>query len=202
MFMTVTLTELKGEEMTTFQDVSAYILHLASRAGIPVSNLKLQKLVYYCQGFSLGVTGKPLFEEEIVAWDHGPVVDSLYHQYKQFGRNSIPAPTAFDEDVFDEIQKELISDVVNTFGHKGAWTLREMTHKEAAWLGHSPDGMSGDSTVISKEELASFFKGKMPNQEYFDSYISSADCATPENIVQVPGNISTADEFVAWIKQG
>ncbi|MBU71296.1 type II toxin-antitoxin system antitoxin SocA domain-containing protein [Spongiibacter sp.] len=189
--------------MTTFQDVSAYILHLADRAGIQVSNLKLQKLVYYCQGFSLGVTGKPLFDEEIVAWEHGPVVEPLYHQYKQFGKSPIPAPSIFqfNEDVFDDIQQDLIADVVNVFGREGAWSLREMTHKETTWLAHSADGKSGDGTVITKEELATFFRGNMPDQDYFDSFVQSANSITPENLVQIPDAISTAEDFVAWLKK-
>ena len=59
-----------------------------------ISNLKLQKLLYYAQGVFLAVTDKPLFDDDIVAWLQGPVVESVYHQYKANGAQGIP----FDED--------------------------------------------------------------------------------------------------------
>ena len=55
-----------------------------------ISNLKLQKLLYYAQGAVLAITGSPLFDDDIVAWEHGPVVPTVYHLYKHNGRNGIP----------------------------------------------------------------------------------------------------------------
>jgi uncharacterized phage-associated protein len=50
-----------------------------------MSNLKLQKLMYYAQGFSLVLFNKPLFPERIEAWIHGPVIPAVYHKYKGYG---------------------------------------------------------------------------------------------------------------------
>jgi uncharacterized phage-associated protein len=66
------------------QDVAEYFLTLVDdEAGDSLSNLKLQKLVYYAQGFHLALTEKPLFDEAIEAWEHGPVVPGLYHKLKR-----------------------------------------------------------------------------------------------------------------------
>ncbi|MFD2419431.1 Panacea domain-containing protein [Amycolatopsis pigmentata] len=46
-----------------------------------LSNLKLQKLLYYAQGHYLALTGRPLFDDEIQAWSHGPVVPAVYRQW-------------------------------------------------------------------------------------------------------------------------
>src|SRR3954463_13629493 len=59
-------------------DVAEYIL---SRLG-PMSAMKLQKLVYYCQAWSLAWTDEELFREEIEAWSNGPVIPSLYRKHK------------------------------------------------------------------------------------------------------------------------
>ena len=66
---------------------------LLDRAGektIKVTHLKLQKLAYYCQGLHLAVYDLPLFSDEFEAWRHGPVVSTLYHEYKKYGEQFIP----------------------------------------------------------------------------------------------------------------
>ena len=66
--------------MISCQDVANYFLSLCDEdAGDLISNLKLQKLVYYAQGFHLAISGEPLFDEKIMAWEHGPVIPQLYH---------------------------------------------------------------------------------------------------------------------------
>ena len=54
-----------------------------------ISNLKLQKLLYYAQGCYLAIKGKPLFFEKILAWAHGPVVNEVYQEYKHYHSNGI-----------------------------------------------------------------------------------------------------------------
>lgn len=61
-------------------EVAEYIIGV-----MPVDNLKLQKLLYYCQGIHLKVVDTPLFNDVIEAWRYGPVVPSVYHKYKHFG---------------------------------------------------------------------------------------------------------------------
>ncbi|MDB6118895.1 MAG: putative prophage protein, partial [Verrucomicrobiaceae bacterium] len=75
-------------------DVAKYFLSKADadEAGDVISNLKLQKLLYYAQGFHLALTGAPLFEEDIQAWVHGPVVREVWQAFNQYGANGIPAP--------------------------------------------------------------------------------------------------------------
>ena len=65
--------------------VARYFLALTDPDDNDVSNLKLQKLCYYAQGLCSAMRGAPLFVDRIEAWDHGPVVPTLYHEYKQHG---------------------------------------------------------------------------------------------------------------------
>lgn len=55
-----------------------------------ISNLKLQKVLYFLQANHLVETGNPLFEDEIEAWDFGPVIVEVYNRYKMYGASSIP----------------------------------------------------------------------------------------------------------------
>ncbi len=139
--------------MLTCFDVADYFLSKTDEeAGDVISNLKLQKLVYYAQGFTLAVTGKPLFNEEIEAWQHGPVVPDLYHKYKDHGAYGIPAPTNVDFSKFSSEIKEILDEVYDVYGQFSAWKLRNMTHGEAPWK----NTKMGD--VISLSSMSEYFK--------------------------------------------
>ena len=113
-------------------DVANYFLaQTDEEAGDLISNLKLQKLVYYAQGFHVAMFNmKPLFNEPLEAWTHGPVVVSLYHAYKSFGSGPIPRPKDFDPDVLTSEIRELLDEVYKVYGQYSAWKLRNLTHEE------------------------------------------------------------------------
>lgn len=120
--------------------------------GDAISNLKLQKLVYYAQGFHLALYGSELFPEEIVAWEHGPVVEPLYFKYNEHGSLAIPEPASADLTVFSKEQISLLSEVYDVYGQFSAWKLRNMTHSERPWL-ETPKNDSIDKALMKE-----FFK--------------------------------------------
>ena len=133
-------------------DVARYFLALQDEeAGEDISNLKLQKLCYYAQGFSLALRSEPLFAEHIKAWTHGPVVPDLWHRYREHGVSSIPRVTDLDLDKYDEDVRELLDEVHDVYGQFSAWKLREMTHTEPPWAETPRDG------VISGERMKEYF---------------------------------------------
>jgi len=90
-----------------------------------LTNLKLQKLLYYAQGASLALNDRPLFNDEIVHWQHGPAVREVYREYAQHRGN----PIQYDEDFtesYDQETEDLLNDVYETFGCYSAWGLRNM----------------------------------------------------------------------------
>lgn len=117
-----------------------------------ISNLKLQKLLYYAQGSFLAVTDQPLFNDAIVAWQHGPVVESVYHQYKKNGAEGIPFDEDFDFSDFTDDENDLLTQVYNIFGQYSAWKLRNMTHNETPWQETS------QNAVIPIEKIKDYFK--------------------------------------------
>lgn len=117
-----------------------------------VSNLKLQKLTYYAQGFHCAIFGTPLFDESIEAWAHGPVVPDLYHTFKCYGSAPIPAPEHFDENCLSESEFEVIEEVFSVFGQYAAWKLRDMTHEELPWINHEKN-----ASPIPVTELREYF---------------------------------------------
>jgi uncharacterized phage-associated protein len=107
-------------------------MDIAELDGEAISNMKLQKLLYYAQGAYLAIVGKPLFSDPIVAWKHGPVIETLYHKYKEFGSNGIYLNECALPDL-DEETENILEQVYQIFGQYSAWKLREMTHNEAPW---------------------------------------------------------------------
>lgn len=123
--------------MVTVIDVAQRFLELDNaHGGDGLTNLKLQKLAYYAQGFHLAITGEPLFSNKIEAWQHGPVIPSLYHELKEHGKNPVHQVGGGSTDNLTEEQADLLGEVFETFGRYSAWALREMTHEEAPWLDH------------------------------------------------------------------
>ncbi len=136
-------------------EVAHYFLSLTDTdEGELLSNLKLQKLLYYAQGFHLVLFDKPLFPETIEAWAHGPVVGDVYHRYKEYGSNPIP-PEEFDFTVFNEEQRKFLDEIYSTFGQYSAWKLREMTHDEPPWKDAYDEDTPG--VVITHQSLIDYF---------------------------------------------
>lgn len=98
-----------------------------------MTNLKLQKLLYYAQGIYLKRNSKPLFKEKILAWEHGPVIKEVYDQYKKFGGSGIIFEGNIDLNFPEEIN-EFLEEIYENFGQYTAWKLRNMTHEETPWL--------------------------------------------------------------------
>lgn len=115
--------------------VADYFLATGHVHEAPVTNLKIQKLLYYAQGFHLAICGPALFDEQVRAWAHGPVVADVYHHFKVYGRDPIRPPTEdeFSWDYVDDETEEFLDDIWEEFGQFSAWRLREMTHAEPPW---------------------------------------------------------------------
>jgi uncharacterized phage-associated protein len=124
--------------------------------GDGISNLKLQKLVYYAQAYHLALYGEPLFREQVEAWEHGPVVPELYRQYKAYGSGNIPAPADFDPAEYDERTTDLLDEVFEVFGQYSAWKLRQLTHQERPWVEAYDE--SARDRVISHPVMREFYR--------------------------------------------
>lgn len=119
-----------------------------------ISNMKLQKLLFYAQSAFLAIKGKTLFDNKILAWQHGPVIKEIYEKYKDKGNQGI---IEYDEKNLKDISKEdtdLLIDVYNLFGEYSAWGLRNLTHSETPWK------TTKRNEVITTDKMAEEFKKK------------------------------------------
>lgn len=141
--------------MASVFDVAAYILERKS----PVSAMKLQKLVYYCQAWSLTWDGRPMFTEPIQAWANGPVVTDLYAAHRgawevvTLGRGNTKN---LDQDAVDTTDA-----VLDFYGNKSPYWLSELTHMEDPWRQAYGDRRPGErcTEVIDPESMAEYYGG-------------------------------------------
>lgn len=115
------------------KEIAKWFLFTVDReSGDSITHLKLQKLLYYAQAWSLVLLKKPMFKEEIQAWMHGPVVPEVYEEYSKYGYKEIPQPNECPN-ITREFE-EVLEDVVETYGIYQAKYLEALTHSERPWI--------------------------------------------------------------------
>lgn len=134
--------------------VAKYVIKRCNDTDRTISNLKLQKLLYFVQAEFLVSTGLPCFKEEIEAWDFGPVVPVVYHKYKVYGSASIPFLSERLSTPFTENDKKLINGIVDECAQYSASTLVEITHHQSPWIdAYKPYS----NNVITKRSIKEYF---------------------------------------------
>jgi uncharacterized phage-associated protein len=129
-----------------------------------ITNLSLQKLLYFVKAFSLGVfEGNPVFDGECQAWAYGPVFPGIYSKYKEYGNSLIPK-LELPEDFFERFSsddKAVIDYVLTNLGRLNGKVLMDITHKESPWN----DARSGllpyesSANIISDSSIKEYYHG-------------------------------------------
>ncbi len=151
--------------MLTCFDVANYFIWLAKTVSGSTTHLKLQKLVYYAQGFHLALYDKPLFAEEIRAWDRGPVTSLLWQKFTSYGSSPITAPDNFDISNYSQYEIALLDGVYSKFGHLDPFLLVNMTHKEPTWIDAYPQ------KVITQEAMKEYFKVRVSSDDSLKAHL-------------------------------
>lgn len=140
--------------MYKVMDVARFIVNYSIEIGKPVSNLKLQKLLYFVQVAFICQLGVPCYEEPIMHWRHGPVVESVYQKYKAYGAENITDKEEeylefsfdletmsfgaerkkYDENIFKSEHLKIIKAVVDKYKDEPPWNMVDLTHKEKPWI--------------------------------------------------------------------
>ena len=155
-------------------DICRFIINYCDEQNYSMSNLKLQKILYFIQAYFLTYTSskEPCFQEKIEAWTFGPVVPVAYHEYKQFGNTDIPKIThyvkyddnniwkskiiEYNDDMISEYDKKIISNLVDEFAKYSTTSLVNITHQQSPWLDVY---QYGRNNIITNEAIRSYFNG-------------------------------------------
>src|ERR1051326_712020 len=151
--------------------VADYFLELGRRESVPVTPLKLQKLVYFAHGWYMGFTGEPLVNETIQAWEFGPVIPSLYHEFKEFKNSPITRLTRYfrQQDLTSpEIMasKSLLDRIWSIYSRYTAAQLSALSHEpNGPWhqtVRQMPDGhVRIRNMAIPNELIHQFFRARV-----------------------------------------
>jgi len=126
-----------------------------------MTNLHVQKLLYYAQGWTLGHFGRPLFDDSIEAWKLGPVVPDVYRALRKYGDEAIGAGEV--QGAAERLTPEdraIIESVWFGYRKYSAFGLSEQSHREKPWKDARkglPDG-SGSNRTITRDAMRAFFK--------------------------------------------
>lgn len=160
--MTIDVSQVAAADVAEF-----FLSAVDESSGDRMTNLRLQKLLYYAQGWHLALLGESLFSEDIQAWKHGPVVRALYDKYKQYGWERIPAADHFSRSLFKGDSGDVLDQVWETYGQFSAKHLEDMTHRERPWLEARDSCMDHESSnaTISRNVMRDYFRSVMHDNE-------------------------------------
>jgi uncharacterized phage-associated protein len=145
--------------MTTALAVANTFIQLAARDNAPISNMKLQKLVYFAQGFYAAFhNGAPLFNDEIQAWKYGPVIPELYHKFKIYFAGPIPPGHPYQvQEPLNANELAVVNWVYANLGRYTAVQLSDFSHAQGSpWHQIFTGTFERDIPVNS---MTDYFKG-------------------------------------------
>lgn len=150
--------------MALVNEIANFFIEYFSKKGQEndLTNMKLNKLLYFAYGIYLARTGKELFNCSFRAYRFGPVEERTYRQYKIYG-NGVIERSAFPDlkkSDFTEEQEETLIDVLNEYGDKAAWALSDLTHDDvnSPWRKVSYE----NKEIIPKSAIKKYFEDRGP----------------------------------------
>lgn len=121
-------------ETVNIIDLSNYVIRYLKRKGQNINHLKLQKLLYYIEAWNMVFLDGQIFSDDIEAWQHGPVVRSVWDYFKKHSilYDELPVCETCDCIMSDE-QRDVVNDVLDEYGDKTGYYLENLTHSEEPW---------------------------------------------------------------------
>ena len=144
--------------------IAEYLLWKAQQEGVQITNKKMQKLLYYVQAWSAAINNKPMFNDKIEAWIHGPAIKSVYLAFQEFGAN--PIVKEINSARIESISAEsrlLIDKVWNVYKKYDGDYLEMLTHNEDPWQqarGKVEPHMRSESE-ITLDSMRKFYAAKL-----------------------------------------
>lgn len=135
--------------MNTATEMAHYIVDKCTRDGAPVSNLQLQKILYYLQKTFLK-NNDELFEDDFVAWQFGPVVEEVYYEYCSFG--SMPIRRVYLVNI--NVNPRTINPIIEEKRSLNPWEMVAETHKKNGAWDMTYLGGKGNGQIIAKKLIA------------------------------------------------
>lgn len=144
----------------TAAEIADYTVSYCIKQGKPVSNLKLQKLLFFIQSDYYAAKGRWLFDEDFQAWQYGPVVPAVYRRYSAWAGMSIgsvsPARSEAEDFRIEADDRRVINRSIDSRIEKSGWQLVAETHRDGSPWSLAYRGGSGIRSVIPKEFIGRY----------------------------------------------
>lgn len=154
--------------------VANFVIETANEENNPVTNLKLQKVLFFLQGYCLDKYNTPLIEGDFAKWQYGPVEEDVYREFKTLGSSLLTSPSITLKRTLDgtitlekkriDLESNILAElknVVKKIISKQAWELVELTHNHASWNGFKNDIFQRNVQDYSYEEIKECFSDNM-----------------------------------------
>ena len=138
------------------KDIARYVIFYCHKHRCAISNLKLQKILYFIQAYFLVSVRKPCFSDVIEAWEYGPVVPGVYKEYKVYGSLNIPCTD--DESEFSYIEDDdydSLNRILAEVSEYPASRLVDITHNQSPWI----DARKSMDNRITNKAIEDYFNG-------------------------------------------
>lgn len=166
----------KEEDIMIMQDplsIANYVVKYAHEHDEPITNLKLQKILFYLQAAFLVEHNEPLMDTEFSRWQYGPVAQDVYYKFNSYGGSPIDeVAKKVNLDTFEistpeltdvSVQEELDQYIGNLIKHD-AWELVEKTHAQSIWSDHKNSIENYSAAKYKNEEIKTFFRDSEAEQ--------------------------------------
>ena len=191
---------MKGKKYTANQLAQWFInrsaMDVDMYSGEYLTNMKLQKLLYFAQCLSYTINDKPLFSDDIEAWEHGPVVSKVYKKYNVLRAGSIEdvKPVEIDEDT-----AALLEYVYSLYGIYSASQLRNLSHKQESYKKNYVAGKK--HSKIPNEDIRKDFKDKKEKltnefKKNYKEYLNFAETCYINSVPELKVKLKSDDELV------
>jgi uncharacterized phage-associated protein len=152
------------------REIANLVLDFGERAGVPLTNMTINKVVFFLHAWYLAKTGEPLVSAKIEAWDYGPVFRELYGEFKKFGNKRITSKATrrnvrtMQQEVcvgcFSKQDLEFLSPLIEDYAQMSAGKLVELSHvRGGPWdQVYNHPGQSNPGMDISNELIREFFR--------------------------------------------
>jgi|SRR5579872_5818346 len=160
-------------------EVANYFVRKSISEGKPITPMKLVKLCYIAHGWHLGLFDNELIDEFVQAWQYGPVIESVYHDFKKYGKDNIMevAPSFFDgSELIATGTAVFLDEIWDLYKQYSAVQLSAMTHQPGtpwwtAW--YDMGGKRQQHAIIPNDIIKSFYKEKIIHSNGADLPISA-----------------------------
>ncbi|ARJ43271.1 DUF4065 domain-containing protein [Cronobacter sakazakii] len=194
---------------------NAFIEKANSKGINDLSPMKLQKLVFFAQSWSLRLLERPLVEDFFAKWQYGPVVPQLYHAVKDYGNRHISgliSTLEFTDDggfstvtpkVDDDIQYNcLIDNILDVYGSMTAAYLSKLTHLPGSAWSKTGDEQAVIDNRLLKECIVIEEGRFMSSAEFpFNFDLERMECRANDEFIIIPDEVSSVEDMDAWLKE-